>query len=72
MGGTVSVFLQMIDAAITNLGADMAFGAIVLVSFGLLLLALLFFLLLVRAIWRYLVRRTWGDVIASSERKALR
>ena len=72
MGDTVTEFLQMMDAAAASLAADLVVGLIVIISFGLLLLGLLFFLLVVRGTWRFLVRRTWGDVIASSERKALR
>lgn len=64
----MSGFIRMLD----SFAADMFLGFIVIVSFGLLLLLLLFFLLAVRGIFRWLTRKTWGDVIASSERKALR
>jgi hypothetical protein len=68
----MSELLQMLDAAATSIGADVLVGLIVMASFGMVLLGLLFFLLAVRGVWRFLVRRSWGDVIVSSQRKALR
>jgi len=67
----VSEFFQMLDAAVSGLAADVAFGLIVLVSVGMLLLAILFFLLAVRGVWRFLTRHTMNDVVRSAERKAL-
>lgn len=67
----MSEFFQMLDAAVSGLAADVAFGLIVLVSVGMLLLAILFFLLAVRGVWRFLTRHTMNDVVRSAERKAL-
>jgi hypothetical protein len=68
----MSEFLQMMDAAASSLAADVAFGLVVLGSFAIVILCVMFFLFAVRGAWRWLIRRTWNDVIASTERKALR
>jgi hypothetical protein len=68
----VSDLLQMLDAAASNLAADVAFGILVLGSFAIAITCVLFFLLAVRGTFRFLTRRTWSDVVRSAERKALR
>jgi hypothetical protein len=63
---------DLLQTTIDNAGAQVLFGALLLLLFAVSLVAVLFFLLMVRAVWRWLTCHNWNDVIVNTERRALR
>ena len=64
--------LEMLQSAIEDGAANVAFGILFFAILALLILAVFFAGLAIRAMWQWLTRGSWNRVIVKTERKATR